>query len=70
MSFVACQVTPILLMDWVYGSEKVDQLPGSGGGVVIAVFPVAVILGIAVAIVLVRFVYRRISRSESAPFVR
>ena len=35
---------PLVIMDWIYGFKEVEEFPGSGGPVVIAVFPVVVIL--------------------------
>jgi VIT1/CCC1 family predicted Fe2+/Mn2+ transporter len=64
IALVCCIAVPILIMDWIYGSKKVEDSPGSGGAVVIAAFPFGVILGIAVFVFLARAVYCRLSKSD------
>jgi uncharacterized BrkB/YihY/UPF0761 family membrane protein len=54
-------VTPILIMDWIYGSKQVEESPGGGGAIVIASFPLSCLVAVAVFAVFSRFAYRRLS---------
>jgi hypothetical protein len=65
ITLALCISTPILIMDVIHGSQKVEDSPGGGGGLVIGGFMIGSLLSLAVFIFLAYSVYHRLPRSHT-----